>query len=224
MKLLYAEDEKALSDAVVDILTHHRFNVDVVDNGNDAVAYASVEEYDGIILDIMMPGKNGFEVLKELRMAGNATPVLLLTARGALDDRVTGLDLGADDYLIKPFAMKELLARIRAMLRRRDTYVPEVIEFGNSTLDPGMALLAGPKGSTNLSRLEFLVLELLLLNREARMSPERILERVWGYESEASVNTLWVYISQLRKKLADVGSDYDISSKRGFGYCLEKRP
>ena len=223
MKLLYAEDEKALSDAVVDILTHHRFNVDVVDNGIDALAYASVENYDGIVLDIMMPGKSGLEVLKELRASGNPTPVLLLTARGALDDRVTGLDLGADDYLSKPFAMKELLARIRAMLRRRDTYVPEIMEFGNSRLDPGMARLSGPTGDCGLSRLEYLVLELLLLNREARIPPDRILEKVWGYESEVSMNTLWVYISQLRKKLLDIGSDYDITSRRGFGYSLEKR-
>lgn len=223
MKLLYAEDEQALADAVVEVLSHHGFVIDTVNNGSDAVAYALVEDYDGIVLDIMMPQKNGLEVLEELRSKGNTTPILLLTAKGELDDRVNGLNLGADDYLTKPFAMKELLARIRAMLRRRETFLPSEIAFGNSTLDSGMAELIGPQGACNLSRLEFLVLEFLLINRDIRIPSDRILEQVWGYNSEVSKSTLWVYISQIRKKLADIGSDYDVSSKRGFGYCLEKK-
>ena len=216
MKLLYAEDERSLSEAVVDILTFHKYTVDAVFDGQDALDYAEMGDYDAIILDIMMPKKNGLEVLQALRAKGIQTPVLLLTAKSEIEDRITGLDLGADDYLPKPFAMGELLARIRAMLRRRES-------FTLSLNQQSYELTVGGK-SELLPKLEYQILELLLLNKGIFLSTEDILVKVWGYDTDADVGVVWVYLSYLRKRLAGLGANVQIKAKRGIGYTLEVQP
>ena len=194
MRLLLAEDEAAMSEALKDILIYHKYQVDTVDNGEDALAYAQVGEYDGIILDIMMPKMDGLQVLSVLRGRGSRTPVLLLTARGEVEERIRGLDAGADDYLTKPFAMGELLARVRAMLRRRVEYTPEILRCGEVSLDPGSCELIGCGRSIPLSRMEYLLMELLMMNQGTYLSAEVILSKVWGYDSDAEPGIVWVYI------------------------------
>lgn len=221
MKLLYAEDERSLSEAVVDILTYHNFLVDAVYDGADALAYAKNEQYDGIILDIMMPKRDGLSVLKELRADGCRTPILLLTAKAEVEDQIRGLDLGADDYLPKPFPMKLLLARVRAMLRRREQFTPSVLRCGNLSLDQrSFTLSVGAKRMT-LPKLEYRLMELLLLNRGICLSTEELLCRVWGYETEAELGTVWVYLSYLRKRLSALHANVAIVAKRNIGYTLE---
>ena len=223
MRILLAEDEVAMSEAVVDILDYHHYAVDAVYNGADALHYARSQNYDGIILDIMMPRMDGIEVLRRLRSEGNRTPVLLLTAKGEVEDRIRGLDAGADDYLPKPFAMGELLARLRAMLRRRERYVPDVLELGNVALDPARFELRCGGRVQSLSKLEYQIMELLMRNPGMTFSAETLLERVWGCDSDAGVGAVWVYISYLRKKLTALGADVEIASRRGLGYSLEVR-
>ncbi len=223
MRILLAEDEVAMSEAVVDILDYHHYAVDAVYNGADALDYARSQNYDGIILDIMMPRMDGIEVLRRLRSEGNRTPVLLLTAKGEVEDRIRGLDAGADDYLPKPFAMGELLARLRAMLRRRESYVPDVLELGNVALDPARFELRCGGRVQSLSKLEYQIMELLMRNPGMTFSAETLLERVWGCDSDAGVGAVWVYISYLRKKLTALGADVEIASRRGLGYSLEVR-
>ncbi len=176
MKLLYAEDEPALSEAVTDILTYHKYIVDAVYNGNDALDYAESGQYDGIIKDIMMPGLSGTEVLKRLREENIMTPVMLLTAKTEVEDRIKGLDLGADDYLPKPFAMGELLARVRAMLRRKDVFVPDVISCGNLKLDRQNFELSSEGNTVALSNLEFRMMETLIMNKGIYISSDELLE------------------------------------------------
>ena len=224
MKLLYAEDERSLSEAVVDILTFHKYTVDAVFDGQDALDYAEMGDYDAIILDIMMPKKNGLEVLQALRAKGIQTPVLLLTAKSEIEDRITGLDLGADDYLPKPFAMGELLARIRAMLRRRESFTPNLLTLGNLSLNQQSYELTVGGKSELLPKLEYQILELLLLNKGIFLSTEDILVKVWGYDTDADVGVVWVYLSYLRKRLAGLGADVQIKAKRGIGYTLEVQP
>ena len=219
MKLLFAEDEIAMAEAVADILTYHNYHVDTVDNGLDALAYALAEHYDGIILDIMMPGKDGLTALKELRQQGVNTPVLLLTAKSEVADRIAGLNLGADDYLPKPFVMEELLA----MLRRREEYTPDVLQCGNLALSSIDKTLSGPDNSFILSKLEYQLMELLMLNQGQYFSSEKILERVWGYDTDAELGVVWVYISYLRKKMAALKASAEIKSRRGVGYTLEAK-
>lgn len=221
MKLLYAEDEAGMADAVVDILTYHNYQVDWVDNGQDALDYAQSEKYDGIILDIMMPRLSGLEVLEALRSSGCRTPILLLTAKTAVEDRVEGLDLGADDYLPKPFDSKELLARVRAMLRRRDSFQSDRIIYGDLTLDRDSCALSAGGKTVSLSRLEFLLMETLMVNQGIYLSTETLLVKVWGYETEAEAGSVWVYLSYLRKHLTELGSRVTIQVKRGVGYRLE---
>lgn len=223
MKLLYAEDETSMSEAVTDILRYHGYTVDAVYNGRDALDYACAGAYDGIILDVMMPGLSGVQVLERLRQAGNTTPVLLLTAKGEVEDRIQGLDAGADDYLPKPFHMRELLARVRAMLRRRETYTPDILTVGGISLDRQNCQLSGGGQSLPLSRLECQVMELLMLNRGIYLSTEDILTKVWGYDTEAEIGVVWVYISYLRKRLAALDADVEIRAKRSIGYTLEVR-
>lgn len=222
MKLLYAEDETAMAEAVVDILTYHNYMVDAVGDGADALDYARADRYDGIILDIMMPKLSGLEVLRRLRAAGCRTPVLLLTARGEVEDQIQGLDLGADDYLPKPFSMELLLARVRAMLRRREEYTPSVLRRGNITLNQLTGEVSGNGQTFVLSRLEYRLLELLMLNKEAYLSTEDLLVKVWGYDTEAEVGTVWVYISYLRKRLSALNADVTIAARRNVGYRLEE--
>lgn len=224
MKLLYAEDEKSLSEAVVDVLTFNKFSVDAVYDGQDALDYAASGHYDGIILDIMMPKLSGLEVLQRLRAAGMKTPILLLTAKTEVEDRIEGLDLGADDYLSKPFAMGELLARIRAMLRRRDEFTPDLLALGNLTLDRKGCTLAVGAQSVVLPKLEFQLMELFLLNKGIYLSTEDLLVKVWGYDTDTEIGAVWVYISYLRKKLSALGANVAIKAKRNIGYTLELTP
>lgn len=221
MKLLYAEDEISMSEAIVDILEYHNYTVDAVYEGDAALKYARSEQYDGIILDIMMPYRSGLEVLKMLRREGRRTPVLLLTARSEVEDRITGLDSGADDYLPKPFDMGELLARVRSMLRRKEDYTPSVLTFGNISLDSRSFELKGKEGSVFLPKLEYQLMELLMLNKGIYLSTEDILVKVWGYDTDVEIGIVWVYISYLRKKLAELNADIVIKAKRNIGYTLE---
>lgn len=221
MRLLLAEDEKTLSDALVAILSHANYSVDAVYDGQEAMDYLEYGEYDGVILDIMMPKADGLTVLRTIRAAGNTVPVLLLTAKGEIDDRVEGLDAGADDYLPKPFAAKELLARIRAMTRRQPALQDTALRCGNIALSRTDFNLTGPAGSAKLANKEFQMLEMLMINPGQVIATERFLEKIWGYDSEAEINVVWVGLSSLRKKLASVGADVQIKANRGLGYCLE---
>lgn len=221
MKLLYAEDERALADAVEDILIHHKYLVDVVYNGEDAYEYALAGDYDGIILDIMMPRKNGIEVIEELRRKGCKTPILLLTAKTQVEDRILGLDAGADDYLSKPFDMGELLARVRAMLRRREEFHPDLLCYGDLKLDMQSAVLSCGEQECTLPKQEYRLLEQLMVNNQIYLSSEELLVKAWGYDTETDINSVWLYISYLRKRLAALKSDVSIASKRNIGYRLE---
>lgn len=223
MKLLYAEDEPALSEAVVDYLTYHKYIVDPVYDGADAYDYAMSGEYDGIILDIMMPKRDGLEVISALRRNGCTTPVLLLTAKTQVEDRIRGLDVGADDYLPKPFDMGELIARIRAMLRRREEFHPDLICFGDLTLNMQSGEMNVGEVSFQLPRQEYRLMEQLMLNHTMFMSTENLLVKAWGYNTETDINSVWLYISYLRKRLAAMNSKVEIVSKRNVGYKLEFR-
>ena len=223
MRLLFAEDEKSLSRAVTAILEKSNFSVDAVYDGQDALDYLRAGNYDGAILDIMMPKLDGIEVLKTIRAEGSRIPVLMLTAKAEVDDKVLGLDLGANDYLTKPFSTKELLARIRAMTRAQTAQQSSVLSFGNITLDQSTYLLAGPGGSFRLANKEFQMLETLMANPHHLISSERFLEKIWGYDSDAESNVVWVYISYLRKKLAALNANVQIKATRNTGYSLEEK-
>lgn len=223
MRLLLAEDEKELSNALVAVLKHSNYSVDAVYDGLDAFNYAMSENYDGIILDIMMPKMDGIEVLKKIREKGINVPVLLLTAKSQVSDRINGLDSGADDYLTKPFAMGELLARIRAMTRRKTEFSPNDLSIGNITLSRETYDLKGPNGVQRLGNKEFQMLEMLMVNKNTLISTDRFMERIWGYDSDAEINVVWVFISYLRKKLASVGSNVEIKAARGVGYTLAEK-
>ena len=224
MKLLYAEDEPALSEAVVDYLTYHKYIVDAVYDGADAYNYAMSGEYDGIILDIMMPKRDGLDVLSALRRNGCTTPVLLLTAKTQVEDRILGLDTGADDYLAKPFDMGELIARVRAMLRRREEFHPDLIRFGDLTLNMQSGEIGVGDMSFVLPKQEYRLMEQLVLNKTMYLSTEDLLVKAWGYNAETDINSVWLYISYLRKRLSAMNSKVEIVSKRNVGYKLEYRP
>lgn len=220
MKLLLADDERELANAISAILKHSNYSVDTVYNGQDAYDYAMHEEYDGIILDIMMPKKNGLEVLSELRANNVQTPILLLTAKAEVEDRITGLDYGADDYLTKPFSMGELLARVRAMTRRKSDFAPTILTAGDVSLNRSTFELVGSQASFRLGNKEFQMMEMLMLNQNRLISSEQFMERIWGYDTDSDMNVVWVYISYLRKKLAAVGANIEIKASRGVGYSL----
>ena len=222
MRLLLAEDEKALSKALTTILERSKYSVDAVYDGQSALDYLKMDNYDGVILDIMMPKVDGLTVLKKIREQGNLIPVLLLTAKSEVDDKVEGLDAGANDYLAKPFHSKELLARIRAMTRTQAAQADSKLHVGNVTLDRAAFELSTPKGSFRLANKEFQMLELLMNNPHQLISSERFLEKIWGYDSEAEINVVWVYISYLRKKLAALHADIQIQATRNAGYSLEE--
>ena len=275
MRLLLAEDEEDLSRALVAVLKHNNYSVDAVYDGAEALDYIeNSENYDGVILDIMMPKMDGITVLKTIRSHGNSVPVLMLTAKAEIDDRVEGLDSGADDYLTKPFSMKELLARIRATTRRKADTTDSVLTFGDITLDRLTYMLTGPASIKNagsiennvlhtdannedngnltgkikgdntsdgqvsgnqnagnpsigtqnvgirLANKEYQMLEMLMTNPGQIISVDKFMDRIWGYDSEAEQNVVWVYISYLRKKLASVGSTAQIKATRGVGYSI----
>ena len=224
MRLLYAEDEKSLARAVSTILVKNNYSVDVVYDGESALDYLETGNYDGAILDVMMPKLDGFEVLRRMRARGDGTPVLLLTARAEVDDRVEGLDSGANDYLTKPFDMKELLARIRAMTRVLSVQADKTLSFGQVTLDCAGYELRGPGGGTKLAGKEFQMMEMLMRDPRKLISTGTFMDRIWGYDSEAELNSVWVYISALRKRLKGIGADVEIKARRGLGYYLEVQP
>ena len=221
MKILYAEDETALSDAVTEILRHKNYIVDAVFNGQDAMDYIMSEKYDGIILDVMMPQMSGIDVLRTIRSMGINTPVLLLTAKGEVSDKVEGLNAGADDYLAKPFAMPELIARVGALTRRTGEIIPDNMTMGNVTLNRTLYELSTPSGDVRLSKKEYLMMEMLMKSKDRPISTDSFMTRIWGYDSEAEINVVWVYISYLRKKLQSLDADIQISALRGRGYILE---
>lgn len=223
MRLLLAEDEKELARGLSVLLKRSNYSVDVVYNGQDAVDYALNGEYDGLILDVMMPKKDGFQVLKELREQGVHTPALFLTAKSETDDIIGGLDLGADDYLTKPFVMGELLARIRAMTRRKEDAASPVLTFGNTRLDRASFELSAPEGSVRLGNKEFQMMEAFLEHPHNVIPTGNFLEHIWGCETDVEFNTVWAYISYLRKKLTGIGSDLEIRANRGVGYSLEQK-
>ena len=222
MRLLLAEDERELSRALVTILLHHHYSVDAVYDGQEAVEYLEHGNYDGAILDIMMPKLDGLSVLRRIRKQGITLPVLLLTAKGEVDDRVLGLDAGADDYLSKPFHTKELLARIRAMTRRQAEVTDTILRFGNVSLDRASFTLATEKGALRLASKEFQLLEMLMANPRQIIPTERFLEKIWGYDSDAELNVVWVYLSYLRKKLKSLSATVQIKASRNIGYSLEE--
>ena len=223
MKILFAEDDRDLSVAIKTLLERSGFLVDAVYDGAEAVDYALAESYDGIILDWMMPEKDGVEALHEMRQKGVRTPCMLLTARDDVQDRVTGLDAGADDYLSKPFNASELLARIRAMLRRRDAYVPDLISWEDLHLDKSSCELSCGDQRIRLTGKMYQLMELFMENPRHLFSAQQLMDKVWGWESEAEINVVWVNISQLRKKLGELGSETEIRVVRGTGYALEKK-
>ncbi len=222
MRLLFAEDDRDIAKAVQTLLQRSGYSVDTVFNGQDAVEYIEAGEYDGVILDWMMPKLSGIEVLAHMRSRGYSTPVLMLTARDAVDDRVEGLDTGADDYLSKPFATSELLARIRAMLRRKEDYKHDVIRFSDIELDKSAMSIKCGGQSVRLNNKAFQLMEMLVEHPGAVLSINQIMERIWGWDSDSEINVVWVNISFLRKKLSELGAHAKIKAVRGVGYSLEK--
>ena len=221
MRLLLAEDEVELAKALGVILRHNNYSVDTVHNGEDALCYLENGDYDGAILDIMMPKLDGLSVLRRVRAAGNGIPVLILTAKSEIDDRVEGLDAGADDYLTKPFAMKELLARVRAMLRRRTESADVKLTFADITLEISTSMLSCGANELRLTNKEFQMLEMLISADGGIISVDRFMDKIWGYDSETEQNVVWVYVSYLRRKLTGLGSSVLIEAHRNLGYSLE---
>lgn len=220
LRLLLAEDERSLSRAVTTILEKNNYSVDAVYDGAEALDYLQSGSYDTVILDVMMPKLDGLTVLKRLRAKGDRTPVLMLTAKAEIEDKVAGLDGGADDYLTKPFDTRELLARLRVLTRGVQT-VDTQMHYGNITLDRASFELSGPNGSFRLTKKEYQMMEILMSNPHNLVSTERLMERIWGYDSEAEIYVVWVYVSYLRKKLAAVGANVQIRAARNAGYSLE---
>ena len=222
MRLMLAEDEEAMADAVVAYLEYHHYAVDWVNNGTDALETARMGIYDVLILDIMMPGMDGLTVLRTLRAEGNTTPVLLLTAKGEVRDKVQGFESGSDDYLTKPFAMDELRVRIDALARRGQNYQGEQTSFGDLVLDKSSCSLQVGEKTCSLSHREYHLIELFIRNPHIYFSADTLLDRVWGMDADVEYGTVWVHISGLRKKLESLGSKTEIRSKRGVGYALEE--
>ena len=220
MRLLLAEDEKSLSKALAAILEGNHYSVDAVYDGVEALAYLDAGNYDALILDIMMPRLDGLSVLRTLRASGNQIPVLMLTAKSEVDDKVLGLDSGANDYLAKPFAARELLARIRAMTRSRSGQADVLLQAGNITLNCASFEVSSPYGSFRLPNKEYQMLEMLLRTPSSLIPAERFFEIVWGYDSDVEINVVWVHISRLRKKLAELRADVEIAASRTAGYYL----
>lgn len=223
MRILLAEDEVALARAIAKILEHSHYSTDVVHNGPDALTYLESCEYDVVILDVMMPGMDGISVLRSIRQQRNPVPVLMLTAKSEIDDKVLGLDSGANDYMTKPFDAKELLARIRVLTRGYQP-VDSILHFGNISLNRSTFQLSSPSGSFRLANKEFQMMEILMSNPSNLVSSERFMEKIWGYGTDTEINVVWVYISYLRKKLTALNADIQIKSSRNAGYSLEKMP
>ena len=221
MRLLVIEDEKALAEAICEILKQNSYMSDTVSNGLDGLDYARSNIYDMILLDIMLPGMDGITILKTLRKEQIFTPVILLTAKSELQDIITGLDAGSDDYLAKPFSTAELLARIRALSRRGSNYTGEIISYMDISLDKGTMELSCGKNSIKLGAKEFQMMEIFLLNPKQVIPKDLLIEKVWGIDTDAEYNNVEVYISFLRQKLQSLGTMVQIKTSRGIGYHLE---
>lgn len=222
MRILLAEDEKPLARAIMKIFVKNNYSADAVHNGKDALHYLEADNYDVVVMDIMMPVMDGITALKQLRATGNQIPVLLLTAKSEIDDKVLGLDSGANYYLTKPFDTRELLAAIRAITRTQ-TEVNSKLTFGNISLDRSTFELSSPTDSFRLANKEFQMMEMFMANPHHIISAERFMEKIWGFDNEAEISVVWVYISYLRKKLAALNADIYIKVSRNVGYSLEDK-
>ena len=222
MRLLIAEDDLKLLKSLKHIFEKNKYAVDTISNGIDALTYAKTEEYDGIVLDIMMPGLDGIEVLKRIRREGITTPVLFLTARTEIYQRVEGLDVGADDYLSKPFSTLELLARVRAMLRRKENYTPDILNVGSLALNRSTYELAYAGASRALSGREFQIMEMFMQRPNFIVTADELISHIWGWVSEVDISVVWVHISNIRKKLSAINAPITIRFVRSAGYILEE--
>lgn len=220
MRVLIVEDDIDISSAICKVLKMNNFFYEAVYNGLDALDYLSYDQYDCVILDIMMPKLDGISVLKEMRARGDDTPVLILTAKNEIDDKVLGLDTGADDYLGKPFSMRELVARVKALTRRKHTVISN-FNFGNITLNTNTFSLSSPYGSVKLLNKEYQLMEMLIINSNVLLSTDKIMNTIWGFDNDSEINVVWVNISSLRKKLSLINANVIIKASRGLGYSLE---
>jgi len=221
MRILLAEDEKSMSRALTAILTKNNYSVDAVFDGEEALSYILTGDYDCAILDVMMPLMDGFEVLKEVRAKGLALPVIMLTAKSQIDDKVEGLDLGANDYITKPFESRELLARLRAVTRANTPAADNVLKYGNVTLNRANFEMSAAAGSVKLAAKEFQMMEYLMANPGVLISTERFMDKVWGLDFEGDINVVWTNLSYLRRKLTQIGANVKIKATRNAGYSLE---
>lgn len=222
MRILIAEDEVQLAKGLKYLLEKNKFSVDIVYNGREALDYFHNAEYDAVVLDIMMPGLNGIQVLGVIRAEKSGVPVMMLTAKGEIEDRVAGLEAGADDYLPKPFSTREFIARVRALVRRNDNYTDSILSYGNIRLDCNCFELSSGTGSVRLNNKEYQVMELFLRHPHYVFSSAHIMDKVWGQDSEAGMDVVWTYIGYVRKKLKVLGADIEIRTVRGAGYSLEE--
>lgn len=220
MRILLCEDERELSDALSAILKHNNYSVDQVYDGLEALDYLEADNYDVVILDIMMPKLDGVEVLRRLRAGGSDIPVIMLTAKSQIEDKILGLDSGADDYLTKPFDSSELVARLRAITRRVSTALNSVLTLGNTRLDTASFVLSTEKAEITLTNKEFQMMEYFMLNSGNIISADSFMEKIWDYDSDTEINVVWVYISYLRKKLSSLDSNLKIKVSRNIGYSL----
>lgn len=220
MRILIVEDEKALSRVLVKIFEKNYYSVDAVYNGKEALDYIASDNYDIVLMDVMMPVMDGITALKKIRESGNQIPVLLLTAKSDVEDKVMGLDSGANYYITKPFDTQELLAVVRA-ITRKEAQFDNKLHFGNVTLDTSTYELTSDTGNVKLTNKEFQMMEIFMSNPKMLISADTLMERIWGFDSDAEINVVWAYISYLRKKLKNINADFTIKSSRNSGYSLE---
>lgn len=221
MRILLVEDERSLSEVLVELLKKHKYTVDAVYDGEEGLDYGLSGIYDLILLDIMLPKMNGIEVLKQLRRQRISTPIIMLTAKSQVEDKVIGLDYGADDYITKPFETRELMARIRSATRRKEVYTGDVLTFSNLSVDKNTIKASTDKSEVKLSVKEYQILEILMENPKQIITKEQIAEKIWGYDFDGEYNSVEVYISFVRKKLKFIQSSVQIKVARGVGYYLE---
>ena len=222
MRILLAEDEESLARGLKHLLEKSKFSTDIVFNGNDALDYFKAGDYDAVILDIMMPGKNGIDVLREIRRSGASVPVMMLTAKAEIEDRVLGLECGADDYLPKPFATAEFLARVKALTRRSGTFCCDTLSFASVTLNRSTYELSCRGNTVRLNNKEFQLMELFFRHPHYVFSTDRLMSNIWGPDSDSYSDVVWTYIGFLRKKLKELDADIQIKTVRGAGYSLEE--
>mgnify|MGYP003294046529 CR=1 FL=1 len=220
MRILVVEDDRDISSAICKVLKLNNFYTDAVYDGVEALKYLDYDEYDCVILDIMMPRLDGLSTVKKMRERNDFTPVIILTAKADIDDKVLGLDTGADDYLSKPFSMKELVARVKALTRRKNTVINK-FEFGNVTLNTKTFEMSSKDSSVRLLNKEYQLMEMLMVNSNILLSTDKIMNTVWGFDNDSEINVVWVNISSLRKKLASINANITIKAVRGLGYSLE---